>query len=91
MAGEGFVAHMIASLKANKRSRLSTFDKIKSFKKNKKSELHFDKKASPLELQEIKEKLIKENELAFKQKATLLILLIVTIFIGLNYMGYSLS
>ena len=37
MAGEGFIAHMIASLKTNKRSRVSTFDKIKDFKKSKKA------------------------------------------------------
>ncbi len=32
MAGEGFIAHMIASLKANKRNRASTFERIKDFK-----------------------------------------------------------
>ena len=35
MAGEGFIAHMIASMKSNKRSRTSTYDKIKDFKKGK--------------------------------------------------------
>ena len=91
MAGEGFVAHMIASLKANKRSRVSTFDKIKNYKKSKKSELHFDNKASPLELKNIKEKLIEENEIAFKRKTAILILVLAAILIGLNYIGYSLS
>jgi hypothetical protein len=90
MSFGGSVAAMIASLKANKRSRVSTFDKIKNHKKSKKSELHFDKKASSLELKNIKEKLIKDNENAFKRKVALLILLITAILIGLNYMGYSL-
>ena len=85
MTGEGFVAHMIASLKANKRSRVSTFDKIKNYKKSKKSALHFDKKASPLELKKIKEKILRENEIAFKMKVVILILLITILLIGLNY------
>lgn len=85
MAGEGFVAHMIASLKANKRSRVSTFDKIKNYKKSKKSSLHFDKKASPLELKKIKEKILRENENAFKMKVIVLVLLITVLLIGLNY------
>ena len=91
MSFGGSVAAMIASLKANKRSRVSTFDKIKNYKKSKKSKLHFDKKASPFELKKIKEKLIEENEITFKRKVAILILLITVILIGLNYMGYSLS
>ena len=91
MSFGGSVAAMIASLKANKRSRVSTFDKIKNYKKSKKSELHFDNKASPFELKKLKEKLIEENEITFKRKVAILILLITAILIGLNYMGYSLS
>jgi hypothetical protein len=50
------VAGMIATLKANKRTHISTFDKIRRFNKSKKSDLHFDNKASPKELQEINAK-----------------------------------
>ena len=46
MSFGGSVAAMITSLKANKRNRISTFDKIKNHKKSKKSKLYFDKKAS---------------------------------------------
>ncbi|MEO9570607.1 MAG: hypothetical protein ABJH82_12030 [Polaribacter sp.] len=82
MAGEGFITHMITSLKANKRSRVSTFDKIKNHKKTKKSKLHFDKKASPLELTKIREKIQKENETNFKRKIIfLIILLIILLFL----------
>ena len=35
------IAGMITSLKNNKRSRISTFDKIKNFKKGKEKKLHF--------------------------------------------------
>ena len=86
MAGEGFVAHMIASLKANKRNRTSTFDKIKSYKKTKKSELQFDKKATPLELKSIRDKIIKENETIFRKKVAILLILITVILISLNFM-----
>lgn len=85
MSFGGSVSAMIASLKANKRSRVSTFDKIKNYKKSKKSELHFDNKASPFELKKIKEKILRENEIAFKSKVAILILLITAILIGLNY------
>ncbi|OAD46711.1 hypothetical protein [Polaribacter atrinae] len=90
MAGGGFIAHMIASLNTNKRSHISTFDKIKSHKKSEKSELHFDKKASPSQLKKIKEEIIKENEIAFKRKVAILMLLIIVILIALNHIGYSL-
>lgn len=68
MSFGGSVSAMVASLKANKRSRVSTFDKIKEYKKSKKSELHFDKKASPKELKEIKKRVLKQNNLIFKRK-----------------------
>ena len=81
----GSISAMIASLKANKRTRVSTFDKLKNYKKSKKSELHFDKKASPIELKRIKKKIQQENETAFKRKVILLLILISAILIGLNY------
>ena len=81
----GSISAMIASLKANKRTRVSTFDKLKNYKKSKKSELHFDKKASPIELKRIKKKIQQENEIAFKRKVILLLILISAILIGLNY------
>lgn len=56
MAGEGFIAHMIASLNSNKRNHISTFDKIKDLKKSNKSELHFPNKATPKELEELRKK-----------------------------------
>ncbi|MCL7755055.1 hypothetical protein [Polaribacter sp. Z022] len=78
----GSVAAMIASLKANKRTRVSTFDKIKDFKKSSKTELYFKKKASPLELKKIRDKLQKENDANFKRKILFLItLLIILLFL----------
>lgn len=49
---------MIASLKNNKRYRVSTFVKIKNFKKGKEKKLHFfKKKSSSKQLKEIRIKL----------------------------------
>ena len=81
----GSVAAMIASLKANKRNRVSTFDKLKDYKKRGTSDLHFDKKASPIELKRIRDKVIKENEKIFQRKVIILIVLIIAVLIGLNY------
>ncbi|WP_439128906.1 hypothetical protein [Polaribacter sp.] len=81
MAGEGFIAHMIASLKANKRNRVSTFDKLKDFKYRKPSELHFPNKASAKELKNIRKKIKKENNLLFFKKVlTILFLLALCIY-----------
>jgi hypothetical protein len=58
----GSAVAMIASIKINKRTRISTFEKIKDFKKSKKRDLHFDNKTSPKELQEINAiKILKEK------------------------------
>jgi|TARA_B110000259_G_scaffold17621_1_gene18653 hypothetical protein len=55
----GAVPAMIASLKINKRTHISTFDKTRRFNKSKKNDLDFNSKASPKELQEINAKKIK--------------------------------
>ncbi|QNM84678.1 hypothetical protein H9W90_10765 [Polaribacter pectinis] len=75
----GSISAMIASLKANKRTRVSTFDKIKGYKKSDKSELHFDKKASPTELKKIKKRVQKENDASSKRKIVILIISIIVL------------
>ena len=45
MSFGGSVAAMISSLKANKRHRISTFDKIKQLKKGKHTAVSFENKA----------------------------------------------
>ena len=74
----GSVAAMIATIKNNKRNRVSTFDKIKDYKKSNKSKVYFDKKASPLDLKKIRDKIQKENELVFRKKV---LFLLISIFI----------
>jgi len=74
----GSVAAMIATIKNNKRNRVSTFDKIKDYKKSNESKVYFDKKASPLDLKKIRDKIQKENELVFRKKV---LFLLISIFI----------
>ena len=85
MAGEGFIAHMIASLKANRRKRTSTFERIKEFKSKSSIQVHFDKKATPHQLKRIKEKLQEENKKSLKRN---LIILIVAISILIYVIGF---
>ena len=75
----GSISAMIASLKANKRTRVSTFDKIKGYNKSDKSELYFDKKASPIELKKIKKRVQKKNDASSKRKIVILIISIIVL------------
>lgn len=76
-----FIAGMVSSLKANKRNRISTFEKLENYKNGNYSELHFDKKSTPSQLKRIKEKLQKEN----KKKLIRKVLVISTFLIVLIY------
>lgn len=78
----GSAAAMITSLKNNKRTRVSTFKKMKDFKEGKNIQVSFDKKATPQQLKRIREKLQSENKK--KLKRVLLIsgsILIIVIYI----------
>ena len=58
----GSVSAMISSLKNNKRSRVSTFDKLKRYENAKYKKGKIEKKATPQQLKEIRERLQKENK-----------------------------
>ena len=57
----GSVGAMLTSLKNNKRTRVNTFKKLKDYKSVDYGEGTIDKKATPHQLKEIREKLQKEN------------------------------
>ena len=57
-----FTAHMIASLKHNKRERVSAFKKMKDFKEGKNIEVYFDKKVTKYQLKKIRDKIQQENK-----------------------------
>jgi prophage maintenance system killer protein len=79
MSFGGAVAGMIASIKANKRARVSTFEKIKNYKKSRKTELFFPKKATKRDLTEIAKKIQKENKSTFFKNAPFLIIAILVL------------
>lgn len=85
MAGEGFTAHMIASLKNNKRSRTGAFNKLKKIKKSKLSKLHFPKKATPEELKRIRKKIQRENNIIFYRKVSIIMILILVIIYAIGF------
>jgi Flp pilus assembly protein TadB len=79
------ISGMITSLKNNKRTRVSTFEKLKNFKEGKNIQVSFDKKATPHQLKRIKEKLQEENKKSLKRNV---IILIVAICILIYVIGF---
>jgi len=85
MSGGGSIAAMVASMKNNKRTRKSAIEKLKengSYTTH--TELHFDKKATKHQLKTIRERIKKENQIRFRNKAILLVsfILIIIYFVG---------
>ncbi len=81
----GSAAAMNTSLKANKRNRVSTFDKIKNFKEGKEIKLDFKNKATPKQLKEIREKLQEENRKLLTKR---IIIISVFLFIIIYVIGF---
>jgi Flp pilus assembly protein TadB len=79
------ISGMITSLKNNKRTRVSTFEKMKNFKEGKNIQVSFDKKSTPDRLKRIKEKLQSENKKLLKRN---IIIIIVAISIIIYVIGF---
>ena len=62
MSFGGSVSAMVTSLKNNKRPRVSTFKKMEGYKDVKYKKGTINKKASPHQLREIRERLQKQNK-----------------------------
>lgn len=71
----GSISAMIASLKNNKRTRVSTFEKIKNFKEGKNIQVHFSERSTPNQLKKIKKKLQNENRKSLRRNLFLIILM----------------
>jgi len=84
----GSVSAMITSLKNNKRPRVSTFKKLRGYENVKYKEGRIEKKATPQQLKEIREKLQKENKRNLTITLTLLVITITAVFILLNYLKF---
>lgn len=78
MPGGGSIQGMITSLKNNKRSRVSTLEKLKDYKKSKYKKGAITKQATPEQLREIRERIQKENK---KHQKIKIVFAIVAIFI----------
>ncbi len=80
----GSAAAMIATLKNNKRAKSTTFKDMKNYQKITYSQLHFSKKATPKQLQEIRERLQSKNRksLIIKLSIVIVSLIVLIYFIG---------
>ncbi len=84
----GSVAGMIASLKNNKRSRVSTFKKLKGYENISYKKGKIEKKATPKQLKEIREKLQKENKRNLIITVTVFSFSIIVLFVLFNYVKF---
>lgn len=66
-----FTSHMIASLKHNKRKRISAFEKMKNFKEGINIQVSFKKKSTPYQLKKIRKKIQEENRKKMKRNLIL--------------------
>jgi hypothetical protein len=80
-----FSAYMVASLKHNKRTRISAFKKMEDFKEGKNIQVHFDKTATPHQLKTIREKLQTENRKSLKKK---IIIFTIAMFVIIYAIGF---
>lgn len=76
----GATSAMIASLKHNKRTRKTSFDKLEKYQKENKSKLHFDKKASEKDLEIIRNRLKKKNANTLLKSIVIFLILFSIIF-----------
>ncbi len=84
----GSVSAMISSLKNNKRSRVRTFDKLKRYENVKYKKGKIEKKATPQQLKEIRERIQKENRRIFIITITVCTLSVIALFILFNYVKF---
>ena len=82
------IAAMVTSLKNNKRTRVSTFKKMKDFKEGKNIQVSFDKSATPHQLKNIREKLQKENKKILKRNSIILISIMILLIYMIGFVKF---
>ena len=82
------IAAMITTLKNNKRTRVSTFKKMKDFKEGKNIQVSFDRKATPHQLKNIREKLQKENNERMKRNIIIITFLMIIIIYCVGFIKF---
>tara|TARA_R110002073_G_scaffold279026_1_gene443241 strand:- start:536884 stop:537150 length:267 start_codon:yes stop_codon:yes gene_type:complete len=88
MSFGGSVSAMLSTLKNNKRSRVSTFEKLKGYEDVKYKKGRIEKKATPQQLKEIRDRLQKRN----KRNTTIIVIscasVIIILFILFNFVRF---
>ena len=79
------IAAMISTLKNNKRTRVSTFKKMKDFKEGKNIQVSFKNNATPHQLKNIRKKLQTENR---KQRNKYILLFVIGMSIIIYCVGF---
>ncbi|MDE0534734.1 hypothetical protein [Tenacibaculum sp. L6] len=80
----GSVSAMITSLKNNKRKRVSAFEKLERFQKENNDTLHFKKSASKKQLEEIRIKTKRENQIVWIKNLVFLVVIFSILFYLIN-------
>ncbi len=88
MAKEGFVAHIFDTIRGDKRSRASTYEKIKNFKKGTNFQVQFKRKATNSQLIRIREKIQQENKKAFQKNIILITILILLLIYVIGFVKF---
>ena len=87
----GSVSAMLTSLKNNRRSRVSTLEKLKGYENIKYKKGKIEKKATPLQLKKIRDRLQEENKRTQRIKNVFvigLVLLATILFIIFNFVKF---
>ena len=88
MSFGGSVSAMLTTLKNNRRKRVSTFKKLKTYEDVKYKKGRIDKKATHQQLIEIREKFQKENKRDIVIKIIVISAMIILFIIIFNYIKY---
>ena len=83
-----FTSHMIASLKHNKRTPISAFEKIKNFKEGINIQISFKKKATVHQLKSIKEKLQAEHKRTTRRNRIVLVTIIIILVYVIGFVKF---
>lgn len=81
----GATSAMIASLKHNKRTRKTSFEKLERFLKEDNNKLYFDKKSSKQDLERIRKETQKEQRISFLKNALSFVLVAVILIYVIGF------
>ena len=88
MSFGGAVSAMMTSLKNNKRTRVSAFNKLKGYDGIKYKKGRIEKKATPEQLKKIREKLQRENKKDLLITIIVIVSLLILSFVIFNYVKF---